>query len=308
MISTRTRITAVPVLAAAGLVSSIPFALKAVAHQADATPEADAVANPFADLGLPQLDLVVTPEGFSGIPESLEAGRYVLTVSGEAGEEDFILGGMIVQFPEGVAIEDVAAQAAESESGIPDVFYETTFAGGKPALAGMGETSAVSVIDLTPGEWHVLDQMFAKAPLSFTVTGEMPADVAEPEANVTLEMGEMYFEVTDGEFVAGENIVHLFNAGVQPHFAEIMMVPEGTTNENIKAAIDAEMGGTPEAEPVDFSQAMPVTYLSEQSEGVSSWSPVTLEAGTYALMCWVADPETGMPHAMMGMHSVFVVE
>jgi hypothetical protein len=308
MISTRTRITAVPVLAAAGLVSSLPFTLKTVAHQADATPEAAAAVNPFADLGLPQLDLVVTPEGFSGIQESLEAGRYVLSISGEAGEEDFLLGGLIAQFPEGVTIEDVAAQSAESESGIPDVFYETTFAGGKPALAAMGEMSAFSVIDLTPGEWHVLDQMFAKPPLSFTVTGEMPADVVEPEASVTLEMGEMYFEVTEGAFVAGENIVHLFNAGVQPHFAEIMMVPEGTTNENIEAAIAAEMGATPEAEPVDFSQVMPIAFLSEQSEGVSTWSSVTLEAGTYALMCWVADPETGMPHAMMGMHSVVVVE
>lgn len=306
MTSTRSRITAIPVLAAAGVVASIPFSLKALAQ--DASPEAAAGENPFADLGLPELVLTVTADGFEGIPESVEAGRYVLTMTGEAGPEDFILGGMFIRFPEGVTLEDVAAAAAESPMGAPPVFYESVLPGGKPALAAMGETSGVSVIDLTPGDWHVIDQMFVKAPLSFTVTGEMPADVVEPESNVTLEMGEMYFEITDGAFVAGENTVALFNAGAQPHFAEIMQVPDGTTNDNIAAGIAVEMGGTPEAEPVGFDQAMPVAFLAEQSTGVTAWHSVTLEAGTYALLCFITDPETGMPHAMMGMHDVFVVE
>jgi hypothetical protein len=306
MISNRTRITAVPALVATGLVASLPFSLKALAQ--DASPEATAVSNPFADLGLPELKLNVTADGYEGIEESIEAGRYVVTMGGEAGPEDFILGGLFVQLPEGVTMDDVAAQMAESEMGYPPVFYESVLAGGKPAFAAMGEMSSVSVIDLTPGDWLVLDSMMVRAPLAFTVTGEMPADLAAPESNVTLEMGEMYFKVTDGAFTAGENIIELVNAGAQPHFAEIMKVPDGTENANIAAAITVEMGGTPEAEPVGFEQAMPVAYLAEQSTGVTSWSPVTLESGTYALLCFVADPETGMPHAMMGMHDVFVVE
>jgi hypothetical protein len=306
MISNRTRITAVPALVATSLVASLPFSLKALAQ--DASPEATAVSNPFADLGLPELNLNVTADGYEGIEESIEAGRYVVTMGGEAGPEDFILGGLFVQLPEGVTMDDVAAQMAESEMGYPPVFYESVLAGGKPAFAAMGEMSSVSVIDLTPGDWLVLDSMMVRAPLAFTVTGEMPADLAAPESNVTLEMGEMYFKVTDGAFTAGENIIELVNAGAQPHFAEIMKVPDGTENANIAAAIAVEMGGTPEAEPVGFEQAMPVAYLAEQSTGVTSWSPVTLESGTYALLCFVADPETGMPHAMMGMHDVFVVE
>ena len=307
MISSRSRITAIPVLAAAGLVSSLPFALKAAAFQADASPEA-AATNPFADLGLPELTLNATADGFEGIPESIEAGRYVVTMGGEAGENDFVLGGLFVQLPEGVTVDDAMAQMAESEMGYPAVFYESRLAGGKPAFPMAGEASASSVIDLPAGEWVVIDPSGGRAPLAFTATGEMPADLVEPESNVTLEMGEMYFKVTDGAFVAGQNIIELFNAGAQPHFAEIMMMPDGTTNDNIAASIAVEMGATPEAEPVGFEQAMPVAYLAEQSTDVTSWSPVTLEPGTYALLCFVADPETGMPHAMMGMHDVFVVE
>jgi len=306
MISTRSRITAIPVLAAAGIVASLPFSLKALAQ--DASPEASPVVNPFADLGLPELTLTATTDGFEGIAESIEAGRYVVTMGGEAGPNDFALGGLFVQLPEGVTVEDAMAQMSESEMGYPAVFYESRLAGGRPAVAMLGETSGVAVIDLTPGEWVVIDPSGARAPLTFTATGEMPADLVEPETNATLEMGEMYFEVTDGAFVAGDNTFALFNAGAQPHFAEIMMVPDGTENANIEAAITMEMGGTPEAEPVGFDQAMPVAYLAEQSTQVTSWHSVTLEPGTYALLCFVADPETGMPHAMMGMHDVFVVE
>jgi hypothetical protein len=306
VITNRMRVTSIPVLAAGAFAASLPFSLKALAQ--DATPDAGTATDPFADLGLPELTLNVTADAFEGIPESIEAGRYVVSVTGEAGPEDFILGGLFVQLPEGVTMEDVAAQMAESEMGYPPVFYESLLAGGKPAMAAMGETASSSVIDLTPGEWLVLDPMMVRETLVFTATGEMAADLVEPESNVTLEMGEMYFKVAEGAFVAGENIVALFNAGAQPHFAEIMKVPDGTENANIAAAIALEMGGTPEAEPVGFEQAMPVAYLAEQSSGVTSWHPLTLEAGTYAVLCFVSDPETGMPHAMMGMHDVFVVE
>jgi len=53
---------------------------------------------------------------------------------------------------------------------------------------------------------------------------------------------------------------------------------------------------------------MPVAYVPEQSEGVAAWHSVSLEAGSYGVICWITDPETGMPHAMLGMHNVFVVE
>jgi hypothetical protein len=86
-----------------------------------------------------------------------------------------------------------------------------------------------------------------------------------------------------------------------------MAVPDGTTRDNIEAAIAVEMGGTPEGEPMDFEATIPAAYIGEQSTGITAWAAISLEPGTYAAMCFVMDPETGMPHAMMGMHQVFVV-
>jgi hypothetical protein len=33
-----------------------------------------------------------------------------------------------------------------------------------------------------------------------------------------------------------------------------------------------------------------------------------LTPGFYALFCWIADDQTGMPHALMGMHLVIQVK
>jgi hypothetical protein len=244
------------------------------------------------------------------MPESVEAGRYLLTVTGQPGPEDYAIGAIFMQLPEGLSLDDALAQAGEATDAAPAFFNESIFASGAAALAPAGQTSAVSIIDLAPGagQWIALDPSFARMPVPFAVTGEMPADVVEPEANATIGMGEMYIELNEGSLVAGENLIKVVNEGVQPHFIEVLGVPEGTTNDNITGAIEAEMGATPSAEPVDINAAMPAAYMPEQSEGVVAWHAVTLEAGTYAVMCWITDPETGMPHAMLGMHNVFVVE
>ena len=309
--NTRARVTAVPALIAAGAFASLPGFLKTVAAQ-DATPASPAAAAEvpaaWAELGLPEINLSIS-DAIEGMPESVEAGRYLVSVTGEAGPDDYALGALFMQLPEGLAFEDAMAQAAQSED-VPPFFYDAVFAGGVAALVPAGQTSSVAIIDLAPGagQWVLLDPSFSRAPLPFEVTGEMPTDLTDPESAATLSMGEMYIEVSEGTLAAGENVVKVVNEGAQPHFIEVMKVPEGTTNDNITGAIEAEMGATPSAEPLNFEEAMPAGYIPEQSAGVTAWHTLSLEAGTYAVMCWITDPETGMPHAMLGMHNVIVVE
>jgi hypothetical protein len=214
---------------------------------------------------------------------------------------------MIMQLPEGMTLDQAMEQAGANPDAPPAFYYEAVLAGGTGALVPAGQTSATSIIDLTPGEWVVAGGQLSRPPVMMTVTGEMPADLVEPETNATLTMDEMTIELTDGELVAGENLIKVENVGAQPHFIEIMAVPDGTTQGNIEAAIAVEMGGTPEGEPMDFEATIPAAYIGEQSTGITAWAAVSLEPGTYAAMCFVMDPETGMPHAMMGMHQIFVV-
>lgn len=309
MVSTRSRVTAIPVLAAAGLMSSLPFALKAAAHQEDASPEAASAANPFADLGLPEIELHFTSKEVSGMPESVEAGRYLVTVHGEPTEEDWAFGPMFLQVPEGMTMEDMMAQAAGATEGPPAFFYEAVVAGGPVILAGSGATTAYGVVDLPAGEWIVAGSGLAQPPSPFTVTGEMPAELPEPESDVTLTIGEMVINVSEGAFGVGEHVVKVENIGAQPHFVEIAKVPDGTTEANIEATIAGFMGGTPEAEPLAEEDFVSVAFSNEQSGQTVQWVTMTIsESGTHAATCWIPDPETMMPHAAMGMYTIIEVE
>lgn len=303
---TRARVTAIPALLASAVVASLPGALRASAHEGHASPEAAGV-NPWADLGLPELTLTQTADAIEGMPESLEAGRYLLNISGEAGPEDFAIGAMLLRLPDGMTLDEAMAEAGANPEAPPPFYYDSVLAGGAAAVVPAGQTSAVSIVDLPAGTWIVAGQALSRPPVPFTVTGDMPVDLPEPESTATITLDEMSITLTAGTLAVGENLLKVENIGAQPHFVELMKVPDGTTRDNVEAAIQAEMGGTPEGEPLDFEQVAPAVYICEQSTATVVWAPVTLEAATYAAMCWVPDPETGVPHAMSGMHDVFEV-
>ncbi|HVL23412.1 MAG TPA: hypothetical protein VM450_04960 [Thermomicrobiales bacterium] len=304
---TRARVTAIPALLASAVVASLPGALRASAHEGHASPEAAGV-NPWADLGLPEIALAFTSSEVTGMPESLAAARYLVTITGEPTEEDFYFAPLFLRLPDGMTLEQALAEAGANQVAPPAFYYDAVIAGGPSIVAGKGTTSATGVIDLTPGEWLVAGSVLRQPPVPFTVTGELPDDLPEPESTATLTIGEMTIEQTAGELVAGENLIKIENVGVQPHFVELQKVPDGTTKANIEATLQAEMGGTPEAEVLDFADLSVAGLSADQSGGTTQWVTVTLEAGTHAAMCFIADPESGMPHAMMGMYEVFEIE
>jgi len=87
------------------------------------------------------------------------------------------------------------------------------------------------------------------------------------------------------------------------HFMEIAPVEKGTTDKQIQAFFDAGV------------QIQPPFFLNGPSVGMDVLSPgrqleltYKLPAGTYVLMCFVADDVTGIPHAVMGMHKVVILK
>ncbi len=302
-ITARARVTAIPAILASAALASMPGAVTGAARvgNAQATP-ADSAA--WADLGLPELNLTVTADGVDGVPESTEAGRYLLTVHSETDPQAGPAGVLILQLPEGLSLDDAMA-APEPENAPPDFYYDAVLPGG-PALGESG--SGVAVIDLTPGEWVVAGAQLSTPPVILTVTGELSADLPEPESNATFALYEMVIELSEGALVAGENLVRIENTGYQPHFIDFNKVPDGTTLENIEATLQAEMTGTPGPGAVDFAEIEFITSTADQSTDTTMWTSLTLDAGTYAGICWFPDEETGMPHAFMGMYTVFTVE
>jgi hypothetical protein len=326
---TRRQFTIATAVAGAGLI--LPMRSPAVFAQ-----EQD-----LSSAGLPTLDITVTANGYEGIPESLEAGRYLVTVTagedvgefgggvafiqpaGMTGDEFITMLGEMMGGPdesgvgsaaatpiEGGAVE--ASPAAEGEgSGLPPFLFESVMAGG--TYAGPGQSSRV-VLDLTPGPWVAWgdDPASAQQPVAFEATGEMPAELAEPESTATMTMFEYDIQVTEGELTTGSYVVRVDNVGAQPHFISWVQVTEGTTKEQVVEALEVEGGAMMTGTPPAYGEFNPeedviaeVGYSGTQSNATSQWIEVTdVQAGTHVLICFFPDISDGMPHAFHGMVAV----
>lgn len=316
----------------------LPLTAATIAAQG-ATPSA---ASPFADLGLPELTVTVTANGYEGIPDTLAAGRYLVTLTAGEDTADFGGGGVAFIQPAGMSGQDfvdllgqlqgppdesgvgvaaatpiegavaspVASPAAEGgEQGPPAFYYQSLLAGG--AFAGPGQTVQV-VLDLPPGDWVAWgdDPTAPYQPVVFEATGEMPTDLPEPQADATLTLGEYVIQVSDGEITTGPQVLRVDNIGAQPHFVFGTNAPEGITEADIEAILQGEMTGTPAAVDInpetDFHD---VFGTGTQSRGTSQWVYVPdMPAGPLVMLCFFPDIQDGMPHALHGMYTIVEVQ
>jgi hypothetical protein len=144
----------------------------------------------------------------------------------------------------------------------------------------------------------------------FTVTGEMPVDLPEPASGATLSMVEYDIKVTEGELVAGPQIVAVMGTGAQPHFVTMAKGPDGMTEAQVLTVLDEEMAAEMSGEAPVYSDLNPEEdfgegpYTPTQSIGTTTWHVFDLEAGTYLMACFFPDLGDGVPHAYKGMVEV----
>lgn len=292
---------------------------------------AQETADPFADLGLPVLEITITNDGYEGLPAEIAAGRYLLDITGA--DDLAAFGGAfdLVQ-PVGITAEELIAfitmpmeaQAEEMHAspeaggdagadsggemgGAPAFIFDSLYAGGTAVMAGQ---RAQLVVDLPPGAWVVSapDPEASQQPLVLTATGEMPADLPEPASDATITMGEYTIEVTDGVLAAGPQVIRVDNIGAQPHFLYAATGPDGLTADDVGAVLQGEMTGTPAA--VDFNPETDLAYAfstGNQSTGTTQWLAVDLQPGTYVMVCFFPDQADMLPHAYHGMYAVVEV-
>lgn len=294
-----------------------------------AAQQATPAAAMFPDtMGLPELRVRVTDTAFEGVPAETPAGRYLLTVDVEAADG----GGVgFMQLPEGMSADDfmtmlaggpmgspepsmatpaMEASPAAGEERPPDWVYQTKFAGGTGALSG----TAQAIIDLTPGNWIAWadDPEAPQPPVPVTVTGETgatPAAAAEPTADSTITLFEYGFKV-DGALKAGQQVIKVTNVGAQPHFLYAIKSPEPVTKEQVGQILQLEATGatpSPDSGLPDPDAFVPVAYMATLSMGSTAWLAANLEPGTYVLLCFFPDIESGMPHAFEGMYEVVTI-
>jgi hypothetical protein len=287
----------------------------------DATPEASPAGESlFADLGLPELTVTATNEGFELSESEVGAGRYLVHLVNETDSPDIAAG--FVRLVEGKTLDDLSF-AEEMASGtpmpeqMPDVesfawMYEAYIAG------GVTTDSDEAVIDLRGGEYGVWGDdptsTIAAAPL--TVTGDADARIEgpEPEAAVTIVEegagGEGFKFTVTGEATAGPQIVKILNASDQPHFVIGFHYPEEITIEQAMEFImfDPSSGATPSPNMLDETLLTFPVYAPVQSVGTTQWVEMDAEPGQVIIVCFVPDPVAGgIPHAFEGMVSLLPV-
>jgi hypothetical protein len=300
---------------------AIAFLGSAGALAQDATPEAASDgASLFADLGLPELTVTATNEGFELSESEIEAGRYLVHFVNETDNPEIAAG--FVRLVKGKTVDDLSF-AKEMASGtpmpeeMPDVetfawLFETYVAG------GVSGASDHAVIDLRGGEYGVWgDDPTSPIPAApLTVTGDPDARIEgpEPEAAVTIVEegagGEGFKFTVTGEATAGPQIVKILNASDQPHFVIGFHYPEEITIEQAMEFImfDPSSGATPSPNMLDETLLTFPIYAPVQSVGTTQWVEMNAESGQVILVCFVPDPVAGgIPHAFEGMVSLLPV-
>ena len=313
----RSRIVAIAAAAAITLMGSLPGLAQ------DATPAAESGESLFAGLGLPEITITATDEGFQLDQSEVEAGRYLVNIVNESSSEEPVFAGF-VQLAEGQTVEDLSlADEIASGTPLPDMamgptpeqieglawLYETYIAGGPSTVNDVADQAVVNLPAGDYGVWN--DDPFSDLPAAaLTVAGDAEAEISgpEPEAAVTIvEVGEggvgYSFEV-DGEITTGPQIVAVLNASDQPHFIDASQYPEELTIDQVMAAFmfDPASGATPPPDMIDFEQFSYAGWASAQSIGTTQWVVMDFAPGQTLVACFIPDPLAGgVPHAFEGM-------
>ena len=227
--------------------------------------------------------------------EGVEAGPYKFEFGNTRTEASYSPD--IARLNEGVTMDDFN-EALATDDGFGAVSL-VTLLGGPEIMPG--QTSSMTV-ELVPGE-YMLMELGEDGPgdiIPFTVVeGDMTESMAAPEADVTLNMVDFAYDMPT-TIPSGELLWHVVNSGEQWHEAAIFRVPEGTTVESMLSGEQSDEDGE------EYGQ---VFTWSPMSEGAEAWATVSLEPGTYAVLCFLPDLNGDFaPHVDHGMVQVFTVE
>ncbi len=122
-----------------------------------------------------------------------------------------------------------------------------------------------------------------------------------PEVDVSVGLADFEFDAPE-TLAAGETTFEVKNNGPQAHEMAVFSLDEGITTEDVLAILtgEVELQGPP---PFAFTGQVAV-----MSPGESGVTTLDLEAGTYALLCFVTDPDTEAPHFALDMAQALVVQ
>ncbi|MFN2525112.1 MAG: hypothetical protein ABR505_02445 [Actinomycetota bacterium] len=221
----------------------------------------------------PELFTLTMNNAGSSFVDQIEAEPVIVEARNEAKQE---LHPVFARLNEGVTPREVANQLKKNVEGVLKL---VVIAGSTEAVKP--GSSVQNVFEFVPGNYLATDPEAAgKNPgltWFFEVVEATGPEVAEPDSDAALEVGDFYFEFPDG-IASGDVTFVVSNAGEQSH-------------EVIISKGKREMG---------FFLAPP--------PGGRAWQTMRLPVpGKYTAVCYFPDPKSGKPHIKLGMKTSFEV-
>jgi hypothetical protein len=265
-------------------------------------------------LGLPEISLRQMPDGtVEGAPAEIAAGRYLVSLTSVSEVSSYV---NFVQIPAGISEEEATAQVLETAS--QDVPHEGyVYGGGSFALEN---ETAWFVVELTAGDWRTAisyqaggdsEEIMQLIPLTVTAgraspPASTPAASTIP-ASVQVQLRDVAFSGLEQPVPAGPQIWEITNAGEQPRQVVFWRTNGPVTVEQFQQMMAGMMTGTPVPGAPTFDQFTGVAYAAILSPGKTVWLEPDLTPGTYMVVSYVFDPETGQPAFALGMVQPFTV-
>ncbi len=261
---------------------------------------------------VPAVDISVSDQAYT-LPASVPAGFVQFNLKNTGAAPHNL---QVFKLNSGVSkdalLKAVEGFALTGDAGAEALLNAADLYGGVVDVAPGQSGSAVLKLDpgeyvattLNPGGDDKNPQALAKLGLfqPFTVSG--PANTTAPQADYKVALADFAVALPATQISAGKHTFEVANQGRQPHFLMMARVQDGHTQEDVMKFLMAgpDAQGEP---PLDMTPGLGSEVMNP---GHSNYVTMDLTPGTYFVACFVGDPKTGQPHAMLGMSGFFTVK
>ena len=230
-------------------------------------------------------------------PDTLPEGAVTLRLVNQGKEFHHV---WIARLEGGRTVDDVLAAVMDRRP-LPDWIKD---AGGPNAPRPQGGENSATVT-LTPGNYIVaclipsadgIPHLMKGMVRPLTVVASAQPAVA-PEADVLMTLRDYNFFLSR-PLTSGKHVIEVRNEGTQWHEFELVQLAPGKTPRDVIAFIDHGVGSPP---------GLPIGGVSPLMPGGVSYFHTELQAGRYALICFLPDRKDGRQHFDHGMVQEFEV-
>lgn len=277
-------------------------ALLAACDRRDSGRDADTTGSAPAATATPNVVTVTARDFAFALPDTVPAGLTTIRLVNEGPE---LHHAQLVRFEEGKTLQDYQAAMQAMKPGDPEPSWAVAMGGPNPPAPG-AETSITQMLE--PGNYaviclvdtpdrvpHIKKGMFR--PLVVTPAAAA-AEAPPPAADITLRLVDYTFE-TSTPLTPGTHTIRIVNGAQQPHEVFLAQLPEGKTLDDLMKWAQTYDGPPP---------AKPLGGVAAIRPGAEAYMTVDLEAGQYAMLCFVPDAKDGRPHVAHGMAMAVTVQ